>query len=107
MPNSTIPYTKFSGGEPKGKLRIEALAQTPDGDMIPLPVVVDDAGNKPQQHRLAGAGRTEQHEGFAIGHGQRQIVEDGLALVALDDVSEFEAGHVYPFTAPSERPSTR
>src|SRR5699024_2393308 len=68
---------------------------------------IDDAGDEPEQHRLAGAGRTEQNEGLAVGDGQGQIVEDGLALVALDDIPEFEACHVYPFTAPSERPSTR
>jgi hypothetical protein len=69
---------------------------------------IDDAGDEPQQHRLAGAGRSEQDQGFAIGDGQRQIVENSLTLVALDDISQFEAGHEnYPFTAPSDRPSTR
>ena len=68
---------------------------------------LDDAGDEAQQHGLAGAGGAEEHEGLAVGDIERQVVEHGLALVALGDVLQLQRGHDYPFTAPSDRPSTR
>ena len=71
-------------------------------------VGIEDTGDQAQQHRLAGAGRAEQDEDLAVVHGERNIVEHGVVLEPLDDVVKFERRHMpYPFTAPSDRPSTR
>ncbi len=66
-----------------------------------------DAGDDAQQHGLAAARWAEHGDDLAGVDGQRQAVHRLAGLEGLADVPEFELGHGQPFTAPSDRPSTR
>ena len=64
----------------------------------------DDA----QQHRLAGPRRAKNYDDLAGIDVEREPVDRAARLEVLDEVSEFELGHGdQPFTAPSDKPSTR
>ena len=67
-----------------------------------------DAGDEPQKHGLAGARRPEDGDDLSILDRERNPVEHLARLELLADRLELElAPSLYPFTAPSERPSTR
>ena len=57
---------------------------------------VGEPRNGPQQRALAAAARAEQHEEFALPYAQRDVVDDGDALVTLGDLVE-DDGHAGPF----------
>ena len=62
-------------------------------------VDVGQPGDGPQQRALAAAARPEQYEEFARPHAQRDVVDDGYALVTLRDLVE-DDGHAGPSAGP-------
>lgn len=66
-----------------------------------------DAGDEAEQHRLAGTGRSEDDDDLARIRGERDVVQHLVGLEGFRDRGEFEMRHDQPFTAPSDRPSTR
>ena len=50
------------------------------------------AGDRAQQRALAAAARSEQHEKLAVLDVERDVVDDGLVLIALGDLVE-DDGH--------------
>ncbi len=70
------------------------------------------AGEHAQQRRLAATGRAEQHEEFAIGHVESDLVYRGLAAEDARDAIEFDGGHgrvrygSQPLTPPAVMPET-
>ena len=73
------------------------------------PVGIVDARDQPQQQRLAGTGGAEDDDDLAGVGRERDAVEHGAVLERLGEALQLQPRHAlpYPFTAPSERPSTR
>ena len=59
-----------------------------------------------QQRRLAAARGPDQHDEFAIGNVEVDVVHHDHAVEALGDVADVHCSHGRYFTAPSVRPRT-
>jgi hypothetical protein len=66
-----------------------------------------DPGDEPQQHRLADARGAEHADDLALLDRQREAIEHFAGLIGFRQRLEFDLRHDQPFTAPSDRPSTR
>jgi hypothetical protein len=55
-----------------------------------------DAGDQPQQDRLARAGRTEDDDDLSLVGGERDAVEHGPVLERFGEVLQLEARHPLP-----------
>jgi hypothetical protein len=56
-----------------------------------------EAGDHPQQRRLAAAARPQQHEYLTLGYFEREIFEDGLIPKALVEGGKGEKGWHVPW----------
>ena len=50
-------------------------------------------GDQPERRRLAGAGRPEQHDEFAVGDVQVETADGDLLAEAFADVSDVHVSH--------------